>query len=463
MAAGNQAELNSALEKLGHFVSDFIPGEELLAAAIDTLLDTFAVTMAGSALAESAQLRKLYPPSSGNSTVFASGRLYSVADASWLNGISLVSLELDEGNKSIRGHASAHVFPVVLALAEELDVSGRDFVEAFLIGHEVASRFGNATVLRAGLHPHGNWGTTGAAAGCARLLRLDPRRSARAIDNATSALAATPFSAATSGMAIRNSWIGSANVQGLWASTVAKAEEDTTAFGLALETLGSVLGNLDATALASELGSRFFLQTGYFKRHASCSYTHPPVDAALELRGSLTLEDLHRIEIVRVQTNHLASDLVSLSWPTRLAAMFSIPYAVATALEAGSLDPSQFERGFRESQSRISLANRVEVTLDEELDSRLPKQRSARVTIEFADGSSRSTLCANPIGDADNQPFDREALAAKASALIGEETSRTLLARLGGLVEAPSMREWAADLRKFWSQRSSYETRVIRR
>ena len=99
--------------------------------------------------------------------------------AAWLNGVALVSLELDEGHKYAKGHPAAHGFPAVLALAAELDSTGADTAAALLAAYEVAARFGRATTLRAGAHPHGSWGVPGAAAGLRPAARPPARRGRR--------------------------------------------------------------------------------------------------------------------------------------------------------------------------------------------------------------------------------------------------------------------------------------------
>lgn len=442
--------LVTQLNQLGVFVTDckldaLDPiSREALARVI---LDDFTVTIAGSELAESARLRRVVPQFPEGMTVFGSSTGYPMTDAVWLNGVAMVSLELDEGNKAIRGHASAHVFPLALGLAEALDVSGSGFLEAFLAGHEVASRFGNAITLRAGLHPHGNWGVTGAAAASASLLRLTAQQTARAIDNATTQALATPFAAALNGMAIRNSWIGAANILGYQSALTASVEDDTTAKGIGEYVFGDVLAQLDLTNLTNDLGSRFFVTSGYFKRHASCSYTHPPADAALALRQQLQPMHVTDIEEILVETHHLATPLATTHWPSRVAAMFSIPYVVATALKDGDCTPQRFDAAARRDRERLALAARVKVRLEPSIDSRLPNERGARLTLHLINGQEHQAFVTNPVGDIDCEPFGATELLKKTETLLGIERAEKLQAALNGLATATSMRAWMMKLR----------------
>ena len=168
--------VRDAIERLGSFVADFSLASlagPTLGSLRKVLQDSLAVLVSGGLLPESRAIATSLPAPDGRSSVFGSPKRFGAIDAAWLNGTAMVALELDEGNKSIRGHASAHVLPAVLALAEELGSSSSEALSAFVAGHEVASRFGASVRLKPGVHPHGNWGALGAAAAAAKLMGAD--------------------------------------------------------------------------------------------------------------------------------------------------------------------------------------------------------------------------------------------------------------------------------------------------
>src|SRR5262249_37083971 len=155
---------------------------------------------------------------------------------------------------------------------------------------------------------------------------------AAAIDAAGALALATPFDVALTGLPVRDAWIGQANVSGIRAWAAADSVRGAT--GVAGFSLGHLLGTLDPAALTAGLGGALAVTGGYMKRHASCSYTHPPADAALEVhaaRGPVSAGDVSGIT---VETHRLAAGLDATEWPSRLAAMFSVPYVVGTALRA---------------------------------------------------------------------------------------------------------------------------------
>jgi 2-methylcitrate dehydratase PrpD len=410
-----------------------------------TLLDTLGVTAAGARTEEMRALVEAWQPPAGPARLVGTSRSATMDAAAWINGTAACSLELDEGNKYARGHPATHAFPAALALAETIGASGEELCSALLAGHEVASRFGRAFTPAPGVHPHGHWGAAGAAAAAARLMRLGPVAVAGAIDAAGGLPLATHMAIALRGSFVRNTWIGAANVNGLVAARLAAAGLagiDETA----QHTVGKLLGRLDPDRLVEELGTRFDVTHGYLKRHASCAYTHPPADAALELRRrhpDLRTEDVVEIDVA---THRLAIPLDATAFPTRLAAMFSVPYVVATVLQHGACTPEAFDETRRADPTIRHLAAITRVRLDPELDARLPAERPARVTITLRDGSTRVAEVPNAIGDADHHPFGRAGTVRKLAALLGEDDAMLMLRIVQTLPEAEDVTTVLADL-----------------
>ena len=63
----------------------------------------------------------------------------------------------------------------MLAWAGAHEVHGRDALLAVILGYEAAARLGSAMRMRAGGHPHGTWGTVGAAVALWKLAGYMPR------------------------------------------------------------------------------------------------------------------------------------------------------------------------------------------------------------------------------------------------------------------------------------------------
>jgi len=398
------------------------------------LIDTLGVTVAG---ARTPEYRALLGATGGSGSVRPRGtqRRLAVESAAFLDGTAACVLELDEGNKHARGHPAAHAVPAALAVAVEVGATAEALLEAVVVGHEVAARFGRATRLLPGFHPHGNWGVAGAAAAAAKLLGCDAQGIAGAIDAATGLALATPFDAALEGSYVRNTWTGMAAISGIQAARLARAGL-ATVDGTAGTTLGRLIGAFEPDVLVDALGTRFDLPLGYLKVHASCSFTHPPIDAVIELRAAHGI-DAARVVDVEVRTHRLAVGLSRTAPPTRLAAMFSIPHLVAVALRDGRVDVAASDPAARTEPAVLRLAERVRIVHDESFDARAPAERPAAVRITLDDGTVLHREVPNPIGDADHQPLDREAVRRKLEALIGAEDTARIERAVGSLRDDP--------------------------
>src|SRR5690606_9744079 len=85
-------------------------------------------------------------------------------------------------------HPGAPVMAAALAIAEEYDSTGAEFLEAIIIGYEVLCRIGrdfDQEVTGRGFRAAGVYGVFGATAAAARLMRLTSAQTAHALGIAT--------------------------------------------------------------------------------------------------------------------------------------------------------------------------------------------------------------------------------------------------------------------------------------
>lgn len=441
--AGVEAPVCQALRELGRFAAELtwesLPSQ-VQDRALLMLVDTLGVTLAGAATDELRALRHAWGPTSGTATVLGAVRTAAPDTAAWLNGAAACALELDEGNKHAQGHPAAHVLFAALAAAEGDDtpVAGAELLAAVVAGYEVAARFGRATQRRTDLHTHGHWGAAGAGAAAARLRGLPAEGVASAMDAATGLVYATPWDVVLAGSFVRNLWAAGANVSGLIGARLAAAGLAGVE-GTPARTLGQVVGGLDPAQLTDGLGRRWEVTGGYVKQHAACSYTHPAADAVLSLRRDHGF-DAGEVVGVSVDTHRLTMPLAPAQSHSRIAAMFSLPYVVAVALHDGRVDPASFSAARRADAAVLGLADRVLVRHDPDLDARLPAERTARVTVELADGRRLTAEQPNPIGDADFHPFGAAEIRDKLVALLGTEPATDVTRAVEALPTAADAR-----------------------
>jgi 2-methylcitrate dehydratase PrpD len=407
--------------------------------ATDVLLDTLGVMLAGARTAELRSLQRTVAGTAGPARPIGTQLRVDAELAVWLDGIAACCLEMDEGHKAARGHPAAHVVPTLLALAATTQASGNEFMAALVGGHEVATRMSAATVLHPGVHPHGTAGVAGAAAAAARLMGLGSEGIAAAIDAAVASPIATTFVTALDGAFVRNTWIGQANSTGIAAARLSSAGL-AAVHGRAADSLGAVLGRFEPDELVRDLGDRSSVETGYFKRHASCAYTHAPADAAIELcdQGVVAGD----VAAVTIDIHRLGLSLDRREVPTRLAAMFSLPYVVAATLVRGRFDVDASGESARLDQEIRRLVDVTTIRHEPAFDEELTRRRPARVTVELRDGARLSAVVQNPVGDVDHRPFTRRDIEDKLIGLLGP----TDTAALGSLVEQLPQSEPAATV-----------------
>src|SRR6202790_756350 len=96
--------------------------------------------------------------------------------AALVNGAAGHALDFDDTHMAMGGHPSVPIIPAILALAETTGASGRDVLDAIVVGIEAECRLGaliGAQHYTIGFHSTGTLGTFGAAAACAHMLKLD--------------------------------------------------------------------------------------------------------------------------------------------------------------------------------------------------------------------------------------------------------------------------------------------------
>jgi 2-methylcitrate dehydratase PrpD len=122
-------------------------------------------------------------------SVLGRGEKVDMASAALVNGISSHTFDFDDTHLKTIIHPAGPVASALLALAQVTGATGRQLLDAMVLGIDVACRVGNMMYpdhYDRGWHITGSTGTLGAAAACARLLGLDPHHTAMALGIAAS-------------------------------------------------------------------------------------------------------------------------------------------------------------------------------------------------------------------------------------------------------------------------------------
>jgi 2-methylcitrate dehydratase PrpD len=333
--------------------------------------------------------------------------------AALLNGTAGTMLELDEGNQFARGHPGIHVVPTALIAGEMLGSSGADVALAIALGYEIGARVGIASKLRVTMHPHGTWGTIGAAVAIAKLHGADADAILETINVASTLGLAISRRTMLEGGTVRNTFAGFSNQLGLLAWQLAASGFTGEADGI-----GTVYGTVIADDFRPEvmteaLGRRWEIARNYFKRHACCRYNHGALDAlerilAEQPGGRLDSASVDRVDI---DTYVWAAQLSDQAPHNMLAAKFSLPYSIATFIVNGGATVEAFRDGARADPVTAALALRVFVREEKSLTAMLPGLRPARVAVHLKNGSVLKAESLTNRGDTEDPYTAAEVLA----------------------------------------------------
>ena len=317
--------------------------ENVRRVAHQCVLDWFGCALAGSREPLSGILRDEFSHRNGNCQVLGSNLSLEPATAALVNGASGHALDFDDTNARVMCHATAPLFPAVLAMAEEIGASGAQLITAFVVGVEIEGRIGNAIGpqhYRKGWHATGTFGTFGAAAGVAHLLKLDQQAYATAMALAASAASGIK---ANFGTMTKPYHAGQAAERGLIAARLAArgftANPDAINGNQGYIQAAGV-GEIDQPKLKS-LADKWMILDSLFKFHAACHLTHASIESILQLRDKL---DASSIQSTKLCVHPDLLDVCGIEAPrTGLEGKFSLRANAALAwLGLDTSDPETY-------------------------------------------------------------------------------------------------------------------------
>jgi 2-methylcitrate dehydratase PrpD len=366
-----------------------------------------------------------------------------MASAALVNGISSHTVEFDDTHLKTIIHPAGPVASAVLALAEQRGASGRDVVDALVLGIDVSCRVGNVIYpdhYDRGWHITGSTGMLGAAAGCARILKLDATQTAMALGIAASQPVGLREQFGTMTKPLHP---GAAARTGLMAALMAR--HGFTASVRALEApRGFVQVVSDKRAwheVTDELGSRFEISFNTYKPFACGIVIHPSIDACVQLRErGVRPEQVARIEL---RVHPLVLELTGKKEPRDgLESKFSVYHGCAAGLVFGRAGEAEFADEIVNRPDVVALRRKVEATADATID-----EAAADVTAVQVDGQRLHLRIEHAVGSL-QRPLSDAQLDAKFAALVepvlGAARSLAIGEQSRTLAALPDLRELIA-------------------
>ncbi|HET8944151.1 MAG TPA: MmgE/PrpD family protein [Dehalococcoidia bacterium] len=440
-------------QRLAEFVagtSSEAIGDEARERAMRAVVDTLGVMLAGCREPAARLVTDQVREQGGRqeATVIGAGFHAPAPQAALANGTAAHALDYDDVTMNMRGHPSAPMLPALLAFGEKLGSSGRDILDAYVLGFEVECKLGWAIGephYALGWHATSTLGTVGAAAAVTRLLGFTAGQTQTALEIAASLASGLQANFGTMTKPLHAGW---AARNGVLAADLASRGFDASADALEGPSgfLRAMSGgaDIDMEAAVRGLGDPWeVVKPGIgIKLYPCCYATHRAIDAALEVRR-LAGFNTQRIEAVEV---HLSQGtllpLVARMPQTGLEAKFSMGYCVAVALVHGAPGRSAFTDEAVARTSVRALAQRVRA-MEDGPDMAYPIEGSARIVVT-AGGASFEATVERPRGDPKN-PLTWEELAGKfrdcAAFVLGAERIEEVIALCYRIHDLPNISE----------------------
>ncbi len=375
----------TALARIADFATgleiDAVP-ERVRAKARDCLLDVLwgCLHVHHDARAQAAFRTIVTDKASMRSHVLSTDHLAGPADAAFVSATACAATDRSDTHMPTATHPGIVIVPALLAALEERRGSGMDLLRGMVVGYEVMGRIGRAIVTPGFGGVYRTTAVTApvaAAVAVATAMRLDHRAIMAA------------GSLASHGCVGFNQWARSGTGEHVFhAGTAARgavvcaylAAEGVEATESALDGVSGLLagyGALDRAAeLSHEFGVVFEMDHIAFKPAPACFFAQTPAQVAAQVAPRTGIES------VEIRVSQTAAEFPGCAASTGIAslqsAVMSIPFAVASTLLAGRIDPGSWS-DFA-NPAIAALAARCTVVAD-------PHSRSgAALTITYRDG-----------------------------------------------------------------------------
>jgi 2-methylcitrate dehydratase PrpD len=402
---------------------------------------------------------------SGPATAFGLDASLSAPWAALVNGTAAHALDFDDNFDPAKAHATAVLVPAILALAEQQRASGAACIDAYVAGLQILGRAGqgvNPAHRNRGWHATATMGAIGAAAACARLLRLSAQQSAYALSVSTSMAAGFMSQFGTMTKPLHAGLAAKAGVMaaGFAGSGVtAGLETFDGRTGMNRLMVGPDYEALRDAIVDPEHGQTMRFETGRVgepllllssglkvKRFPNCGSAHRAMDGLLALWGAhgFAAEDVAEIH-VRAPVSHL-NNLMYTVPEDAAQAKFSMEYALAVILLTGNCGLADFEQGGWMDPRIRALYPRIHRHPVDKSEGEFPTE----VEVVLTDGRRFETAVRMPAGSL-TAPFTPAQMWAKygdcVAGILSHEQSKALRVTLESLPNLPDIGLMTAQLR----------------
>ena len=376
------------------------------------ILDTLGVAIGALDAPSMQAIRKLTESLGGNGASTLIGGGSSAPDRAAFYNISLSRYLNFMDSYLVPGetcHPSDNI-GAVLAAAESVNASGKDFLTAVAVAYQVQTRLSDVAPVHAKGFDHTVQGAYAVAAAVAKVLGLDAAKTANAIaisGTANNALRVTHTGNLSNWKDLAYPQVGKEGTHAaLLASVGITGPEQVFEGNKGLKE--TITGPFDIDWSSEDLES--VLRT-IVKKHDAEIYSQSSIDAAITI-GTQTGFRADTIHSVCVKTFQVAYDLIGggeegdkRNIRTKEKAAHSLPYLIAVALLDGQVQPQQYTAERIARPDVQSLLRKVSVVPQAAFTARFPAEMATQVDVELYD-DTQYCVSASSFEDFTLQPSD---------------------------------------------------------
>jgi len=259
-------------------------------------------------------------------------------------------LDYDDMSVSPIAHPSVSLAPAILAVGEDLEASGLNILSSYVVGYEtvccIARPIFQSHYVQ-GWHSTATFGTLGATAAVAWLLKLNVHQVKMALGIAASLAGGLRQNFGTMTKPLH---AGKAAANGVQAALLAQAgftaDENIIEAPLGFVKVFGHKEEIDWSDIGENLGKTFLITSPVglaIKPYPSCGFTHCAIDAALQIKRDhgIKAEEITEVEL---GTSPFDKQVLIHHRPkTALEGKFSLEYCVARALVSGEVRLRDFK------------------------------------------------------------------------------------------------------------------------
>ncbi|MCW2850345.1 MAG: MmgE/PrpD family protein [Nocardioides sp.] len=335
----------------------------------------------------------------GVATVVGTDIKTNAANAALANGTMAADMEQDDVHPESNLHASSVFVPAMLGVAEEIDASGRDWINALVVAYDVGCRLSiamdNGRQYASGFHPTAVSGTFGASAAVARLLGLDA-------DAVNSAIGLTGCQAA--GMLtweMETEHFTKSFQSGVPArNAVVAAQLAARGYSGARNTLDGKYNVFDAFSnhrnfprLVENLGERHEIEYTGYKFYSVCRFIHSALDQLLDLSEEQGFggEDIEKLDVWLPHTQVPIVDKNPLI-------THNLQYSLAVGITDRVVERAQTAQERFADPALQAIASRITLRGADDLEELYPAHWPSRISLTLTDGRTFESEKHDPRG-----------------------------------------------------------------